>query len=102
MQPLPSRHLPPEASKKVLHSTIWPRSHTRIWHHLRGCMRDNRPYQVYEDTAYEGEVAMVNQCLRQIKQDIEPVEAHGPAGTVVLVSAAAVGSGLGMWLLPRL
>ena len=58
-------------------------------------MRDNRPYQVYEDTAYEGEIAMVNQCLRQIKQDIEPVETYGPAGTVVLVSAATVGSGRG-------
>ena len=56
-------------------------------------MRDNRPYQVYEDTAYEGETAMINQCLRQIKQDIEPVETNGPAGTVVLVSAATVGLG---------
>jgi len=66
-------------------------------------MRDNRPYQVYEDTAYEGETAMVNECLRQIKQDIEPVETHGPAGTVVLVSAALCSnSRLGMWQLPRL
>jgi hypothetical protein len=64
--------------------TIWPRSHERIWHHMRGCFREGMPWQVYENSAYGDDTPVVNKVLRSVKRDIEPVETFGPAGTVVL------------------
>jgi hypothetical protein len=53
--------------------TLWPRSHTKIWHHTREAMRDGRSYHPYQD-----------QVLKDMKAVTAPVETHGPAGTVVL------------------
>ena len=70
MQPLPLRLL--RSSKQRLHSTVWPRSHKLIWNHTRKCMRDCEAYHPYQA-----------EVLQEMKARTEPVETHGPAGTVV-------------------
>ena len=53
--------------------TVWPRSHKLIWNHTRKCMRDCEAYHPYQA-----------EVLQEMKARTEPVETHGPAGTVVL------------------
>lgn len=63
--------------------TVWPGSHTRIWKDQWEAFLEGERHT--DDHLAERRAGGYNDpVIRQIKSDTEPVDCHGPAGTVVL------------------
>ena len=70
--------LPPHAGGL----TLWPGSHQRIWDYWEAVHRDAPPPDMADGTPkWDGYTAPP---LKDIKSTTEPVETHGPVGSVVL------------------
>jgi len=63
--------------------TVWPGSHTRIWDEQWKAFHEGEKH-TDSHLAVRKAGGYADPVIQQIKSDTEPVDCHGPAGTVVL------------------
>lgn len=63
--------------------TVWPRSHTRIWEEQWQAFKEGEKHTDKHLTERKAG-GYTDPVISRIKADTDPVDCHGPAGTVVL------------------